>query len=62
MPILSDTGRVLGALSVTSTTSRTNLAGLESYVPILQETAHKIARDAQNWSFPDYDAKEQTGR
>lgn len=62
MPILSDGGRVLGALSVTSTTSRTNLAGLESYVPILQDTASKIARDAQSWSFPDHDAKEQTGR
>jgi DNA-binding IclR family transcriptional regulator len=62
MPILSDGGRVLGALSVTSTTSRTNLAGLESYVPILQDTAGKIARDAQSWSFPDHDAKEQTGR
>ena len=53
---------MLGALSVTSTTSRTNLAGLESYVPILQDTASKIARDAQSWSFPDHDAKEQTGR
>lgn len=60
MPILSETGRVLGALSVTSTTSRTNLAGLEAYVPILQDTAAKIARDAQNWSFPDYDTKEAT--
>jgi len=61
MPILTDAGRVLGALSVTSTTSRTNLAGLESYVPILQETAAKIKRDAQNWSFPDYTPNETTG-
>lgn len=60
MPILSETGRVLGALSVTSTTRRTNLAGLEAYVPILQDTAAKIAQDAQNWSFPDYDPKETT--
>ncbi len=60
-PILSETGRVLGALSVTSTTARTNLAGLEAYVPILQDTATKIARDAQNWSFPDYETKETTG-
>lgn len=58
MPILTESGRVLGALSVTSTTGRTNLAGLESYAPILKETAAKIARDAQNWSFPDYDTKE----
>ncbi len=61
MPILSEGGRVLGALSVTSTTGRTNLAGLEGYVPILKETAEKIARDAQNWSFPDYETKEATG-
>ncbi|MBE0412222.1 IclR family transcriptional regulator [Yoonia sp.] len=61
MPILSEAGRVLGALSVTSTISRTNLAGLEAYVPILRETAAKIARDAQNWSFPDYDKTEKTG-
>jgi len=60
MPILSETGRVLGALSVTSTTGRTNLAGLEGYVPILQETAAKITREAQNWSFPDYHTKEAT--
>jgi len=60
VPILTENGRVLGALSVTSTTSRTNLAGLEGYVPILQETAEKIARDARNWSFPDYDTKETT--
>jgi len=60
-PILSDTGRVLGALSVTSTTSRTNLAGLEAFVPVLQETADKIRRDAQSWSFPDHITKETTG-
>ncbi|MDX8353893.1 IclR family transcriptional regulator [Cognatiyoonia sp. IB215182] len=60
VPILTENGRVLGALSVTSTTSRTNLAGLEGYVPILQDTAEKIARDARNWSFPDYDTKETT--
>jgi len=61
MPILTEKGRVLGALSVTSTTGRTNLAGLEAYVPILKETAEKITRDAQNWSFPDYHTKETTG-
>lgn len=60
MPILTETGRVLGALSVTSTTGRTNLAGLEAFVPVLQDTAAKITRDAQNWSFPDYQTKEAT--
>jgi DNA-binding IclR family transcriptional regulator len=61
MPIITTSGRVLGALSVTSTTSRTNLAGLEAFVPILQETANKIKRDAQNWNFPDHATKEATG-
>lgn len=60
MPILTDAGRVLGALSVTSTTGRTNLAGLEGFVPVLRDTAAKIARDAANWSFPDYTPKEAT--
>lgn len=54
MPILSATERVLGALSVTSSTQRTNLASLEAYVPLLRETAQNISRDAQNWSFPDH--------
>ena len=54
MPILTETGRLLGALSVTSTTRRTNLAGLETFVPILRQTAEAVARDAASWSFPDY--------
>jgi DNA-binding IclR family transcriptional regulator len=53
LPILSDGGRVLGGLSVTSTTGRTNLAGLEKLVPQLRDTAAKIAGDARNWRFPD---------
>ena len=60
MPIVTEAGRVLGALSVTSTTRRTNLAGLEAFVPTLQETATKIKWDAQNWSFPDHTTKEAT--
>ena len=52
VPILTETRRVLGALSVTSTTTRTNLAGLESLVPRIQITADAIAKDASNWHFP----------
>jgi len=54
MPILTDAGRVLGALSVTSTTTRTNLAGLEQQLPHLRTAAQAIAAEAKNWSFPDY--------
>ncbi|WP_377508749.1 IclR family transcriptional regulator [Octadecabacter sp. R77987] len=53
VPILSEAGRVLGGLSVTSSTERTNLAGLERLVPEIQETAKLIAREASAWRFPD---------
>jgi DNA-binding IclR family transcriptional regulator len=53
MPILTETGRVIGALSVTSTTTRTNLAGLEQQVPQLRIAANAIAEEAKHWSFPD---------
>ena len=53
MPILADSQRVLGALSVTSTTDRTNLAGLEAQIPHLEEAVRAITRDAQKWRFPD---------
>lgn len=53
VPILTPNGRVLGAVSVTSTTQRTNLAGLEAHVPHIKKTAQAIAADAQRWSFPD---------
>jgi len=53
VPILSAGGRILGALSVTSSTRRTNLAALEGLVPRLQDTASGIAREAESWRFPD---------
>ncbi|PUB10693.1 IclR family transcriptional regulator [Yoonia sediminilitoris] len=61
MPILSESGRVHGAISVTSTTERNDLAGLEAQVPLLRETATSISRDIHNWSFPDHDKKQATG-
>jgi IclR family KDG regulon transcriptional repressor len=42
----------LGAISVTSTTTRTNLAGLESLVQRIRTTAEAIAKDASSWHFP----------
>jgi IclR family transcriptional regulator, KDG regulon repressor len=53
LPILSDAGRCLGALSVTSTTGRTNLAGLERLVPLIRDTTRQIAHAAQAWRFPE---------
>ena len=61
LPILAASGRVLGALSVTSSTSRTNLAGLERLAPQIRDTAAAIARDAESWAFPDTESVRQGG-
>ncbi len=53
VPVLTPTGRVLGAVSVTSTTARTSLDGLDQLAPQLRDAANAIARDAARWSFPD---------
>ena len=57
LPILNRTGRVLGALSVTSTTGRTTLGALESLAPRVGQAARDIARDAENWQFPEQDTR-----
>ncbi|KJZ19015.1 IclR family transcriptional regulator [Loktanella sp. S4079] len=53
LPIRNDSGRVLGAISVTSSTLRTSLEKLDTFVPLIRETAHQIARETQNWRFPE---------
>jgi IclR family transcriptional regulator, KDG regulon repressor len=53
VPILSRPGRVIGALSVTSTTLRTTLGALEALVPDIRATATAIAAEAESWRFPD---------
>lgn len=50
-PILSG-GRVLGALSVTSTTQRRSLDTLSDLRPAVTGTANAIAAAAANWHFP----------
>ncbi len=52
VPILGPGTRVIGGLSVTSSTQRTDLAGLERLVPQVQDTAAAIAADATGWRFP----------
>lgn len=52
-PILSTQGRVLGALSLTSSTSRASLADLESCAARVKATAARIAEEAESWRFPD---------
>ncbi len=53
MPILTRAGRVLGALSVTGSTSRMTLEELEELAPDLRTTVADIAVVAENWRFPD---------
>jgi DNA-binding IclR family transcriptional regulator len=53
MPILTDRGRVLGAISVTGTTARRTLKELTALAPKLANVANRISADAQAWRFPD---------
>jgi len=56
VPVLTEKGRPLGALSVTSTTDRQTLDDLETLAPLLQQTARDIAYDAANWHIRDEDS------
>jgi len=53
LPILTRGGRVMGALSVTSTTARSTLDALAALAPRIGETAALIAAEAESWSFPE---------
>lgn len=53
VPIVTGGGRVLGALSVTTSTDRKTLAELQALVPVIRDTAKDIAEDAEAWRFPD---------
>jgi DNA-binding IclR family transcriptional regulator len=53
VPILTRSGRVLGAVSVTSSTERTSLTELETHLPRLNAAVAAIAGEAQDWRFPD---------
>ena len=51
-PILTDTGRCIGALSVTTSTARKTLDDLAQLAPHLKSTAQHIAQAAASWQFP----------
>ncbi|MCT8158899.1 IclR family transcriptional regulator [Pseudoruegeria sp. SHC-113] len=53
LPILTESSRVLGALSVTTTTTRKSLDDLAALAPVIAETARRIAGEASSWRFPD---------
>jgi len=51
-PVLTRGGRMLGALSVTTTTARGNLEGLERWADAIKQAAAEIAEVAEGWQFP----------
>ncbi|MDM7459364.1 MAG: IclR family transcriptional regulator [Paracoccus sp. (in: a-proteobacteria)] len=53
-PILSGKGRILGAVSVTTTTAVTDRARLLTYVEPVMAAARRIATAAESWRFPEY--------
>ena len=55
VPILTRAGRVLGALSVTSTTTRSSLDALEAQSATITDCATQIAAAAESWRFPEQD-------
>ena len=54
VPILADSGRVLGGLSITSSTNRTSIEQLKEFAPKMKETASEIATALANWQFPNH--------
>jgi IclR family transcriptional regulator, KDG regulon repressor len=53
VPIRTRAGRVMGAVSVTSTTARKTLAALEDHAPLIKDIAARIAAEAESWRFPE---------
>jgi DNA-binding IclR family transcriptional regulator len=58
--ILSRQGRVIGAISVTSTTARTTLDDMALLAPQIRDTAAQIAAAAESWRFPEDRGEGQT--
>ncbi|MFK7877089.1 MAG: IclR family transcriptional regulator [Paracoccaceae bacterium] len=61
VPILGASGRVMGAMSVTGSTTRTSLDNLADLAPRLCATAALIAKEAETWAFPENDTGQRTG-
>ncbi len=51
-PVLDTGGRVLGALSIATSTARHSVEGLETFLPALLDCARKIGEEATSWHFP----------
>ena len=51
-PILDTNGRVIGALSIATSTTRHTTESLKAFRPALLETAKQIGEEATHWHFP----------
>lgn len=51
-PIHSRKSGPMGAVSITTSTQHKSLSDLEIHRPLLDETARKIAKAAEDWQFP----------
>ena len=51
-PILTPNGRVVGAMSVVTASSRFDIEALKQFKDPLLETARKIGEEATSWQFP----------
>jgi IclR family KDG regulon transcriptional repressor len=51
-PIVTDGGRVVGSMSIATSTTRHTLKGLNKFRPALLDAADKIGVDAASWHFP----------
>lgn len=56
-PILARSGRVLGAVSLTTTTQRSSPEALAAMEGRLRAAARAIAEDAEAWRFPEADRR-----
>lgn len=53
VPILSRAGKVLGAISLTTSTNRSTLDQLATASQTLLDAAGQIAKEAESWRFPE---------
>jgi DNA-binding IclR family transcriptional regulator len=51
-PILTTKKRVIGAISIATTTNRHNLESIKKFKPILMESTKSIGEAATAWQFP----------
>lgn len=51
-PVLSNSGRVIGAISIATSTNRFDTAALLQFRDVLLQTAKEMGEEATSWQFP----------